>query len=87
MTPMFVLVAVLVAVVFYRVGSIAARANRKRFGCHARFQGFAFGYGVLGAGALLALIEAWRGTLSTAALAMLAASAMLILFDRRNPTP
>lgn len=86
-TPTFVIAAALAGVVFYRVGSIASRASRARFGCHLRFQGFALGYGVLGFGAMHALIEAWKGTASLAVLALLAASALLILFDRRKPTP
>lgn len=87
MKPLFLAVLVLAGIVFWRVGSIASRASRARFGCPLRFQAFAIGYAVLALGAAMVLINAWEGAVAPSSLALLAASAMLILFDRRKPSP
>lgn len=80
-----VLVTTLAVPVLLRIGRIAAQLQRKRFGCAWRFQFFASGYALLGALTLQLLVDTWSGQpIPLASLGFLAASALLITFDRRT---
>lgn len=73
------------APVLLRVGHTLHLIRRRRFGCAWRFQGFAAGYALLGGLTVQLLADAWRGLpLPWLGVGFVAASALLIIFDRRS---
>jgi len=79
------LLTLLAAPVLMRVGRTLHQVKRAHFGCSWRFQGFAIGYGLLGGLSIDMLADAWRGLpLPMASVGFVAASALLIVFDRRD---
>lgn len=79
------LLTLLAAPVLLRVGRTLYQVKRAHFGCSWRFQGFAIGYGLLGGLSIDLLAAAWRGQpLPLASVGFVAASALLIIFDRRS---
>lgn len=78
------LITALGARVALRVLCVLAKARRDVTQCHFRFQGFAAGYALLGAMTLQSVVDAWRGDASLTGLGLVAASFLLITFDRRK---
>jgi hypothetical protein len=79
------ILTLLAAPVLLRVGHVAHQLRRDCFGCRWRFQGFALGYALLGGLTIQLLIDTWRGLpLSWMGVGFVAASALLIIFDRRS---
>lgn len=78
------LLTLLAIPVLLRVGHVAHKLQRKHFGCAWRFQGFVAGYALLGGLTVQLLADAWRGLpLPWLGVGFVAASALLIVFDRR----
>lgn len=71
--------------VLWRVAHVAEQLKRARFGKSWRFQGFAVGYGILGGVTLQLVVNALRGMPPDwSDVGFVAASALLIVFDRRR---
>ena len=71
--------------VLMRVGHTLHVIRRRRFGCAWRFQGFAAGYALHGGLTGQLLADAWRGLpVPLLGAGFVLASALLIIFDRRN---
>lgn len=80
-----VLLTLLALPVLLRVGHVAHKLQRTRFGCAWRFQGFVAGYALLGGLTVQLLADAWRGLpVPLLGAGFVLASALLIIFDRRN---
>ena len=78
------LLSLLAAPVLLRVGHVAHKLQRAHFGGAWRFQGFVAGYALLGGLTVQLLADAWRGLpLPWLGVGFVAASALLIVFDRR----
>ena len=79
-----ILLSVAALPVLWRVARILAHMSRAHHADAWRFQGFALGYAVLGAVTVDALVTAWAGPgVDWHDATFVAASALLILFDRR----
>lgn len=71
--------------VLWRVGRIVAHMSRCHFSDPWRFQGFAIGYALLGALTAATVLDAWAGNgAHWREIGFVAASALLIVFDRRR---
>lgn len=79
------LLTLLAIPVLLRVCHVAHKLQRTRFACAWRFQGFVAGYALLGGLTVQLMADAWRGLpLPWLGVGFVAASALLIVFDRRN---
>ena len=71
--------------VLIRVTRIVAHMSRCHFKDSWRFHGFALGYSMLGATTLHLVAQSWaRAPAAWPEVALVSASALLILFDRRS---
>ena len=84
-TAMSILVTLVALPVLLRVGRIVAHMSRCHFADPWRFQGFALGYALLGALTIQLVLDAWLGReVPLHDIGFVAASALLICFDRRR---